>query len=99
MTRPKNLESAETEVKMQQAIEAMSKDTEYPLCKAARDFNVLQSTLQRHVNRGKARNKAQEDHMNLTYHEELELANWITTLTIRSYAPYYHTIRELAEII
>ena len=77
---------------MQQAIEAMSKNSEYPLCKAARDFNVLQSTLQRHVNGGKACNKAQEDYMNLTYHEELELANWITTLTTHGYAPHYHTV-------
>ena len=77
---------------MQQAIEAMSKDSEYPLCKAARDFNVLQSTLQRHVNGGKARNKAQEDHMNLTHHKELELANWITILTTCSYTPRYRTV-------
>jgi hypothetical protein len=92
MTRPKNSESTETEARMQQAIEAMSKDSKYPLRKAARDFNVPRSTLQRRVNGGKARNKAQEDHMNLTHHEELELANWIITLIIHGYAPRYCTV-------
>ena len=84
---------------MQQAIEAMSKNSEYPLCKAARDFNVLRSTLQCRINGGKACNKAQQDHINLTHYKELELANWITILTTRSYTPRYRTVQELAEII
>ena len=37
--------------------------------------------------------------MNLTKEEEKELVHWITTLTKRGYAPHYHTVRELAEII
>ena len=37
--------------------------------------------------------------MHLTIQEEKELAHWITTLTQHDYAPRYHTVRELTEII
>ena len=99
MTRPKNSKSVETEVRIQKAIQAMKKDSKYKLHKAARDFNIPRSTLQHRVNGKEPRNKAHEDSMNLTHHEESELVHWITTLTTRGYAPRYRTVRELAEII
>ena len=99
MTRPKNSERVKAEARIQEAIKAMKNDKKYTLCQAARDFNIPRSTLQHRVNGTKPRNKAQEDRMNLTHNEESELAQWITTLTGRDYAPRYNTVRELAEII
>ena len=45
------------------------------------------------------RNKAHEYAMHLAPQEEKELVHWITTLTEHSYAPRYHTVKELPEII
>src|SRR5579859_4618512 len=99
MTRPKNSESAATEARIQEAIDAMKKDSKLSLRKAASNFNVPRSTLKDRVHGKKPRNKAHEGCMNLTQNEESELVHWITLLTTRGYAPRHRTIRELAEII
>ena|SRR5579859_4621645 len=99
MTRPKTSERAAIETRIQQAIEAMQKNTSLKVRKAARDFNVPRSTLKDRIHGKKPRNKAHEVCMNLSQNEELELVHWITLLTTRGYSPRYRTIRELAEII
>ena len=99
MTHPKNPKSTEEEVRIQDAIHAMRKNSKLKLHKAAREFKVPRSTLQNRVNRKKPRNMPHEDCMHLTHNEESELVQWITKLTECSYAPHYQTVQELTEII
>ena len=99
MTRRKNTESVAVEARIQEAIQALKKNSKYKLRTAAKDFDVPRSTLKDRFHGKKPRNKAHEDDMNLTHHEETELVHWITTLTARGYAPRYRTVQELAELI
>ena len=99
MTHPKNWESTAMEARIQDAIRAIKKNPKLKLYKAARDFNVLRSTLQNHVNGKKAHNMAHEDCIYLTHNEESDLVQWIMKLIEHGYAPRYQTVWELAEII
>ena len=103
MTRPKDPESAEKEARLQQAIAAYRKQQKKSkkvfLRRIAKDFNVPRQSIQNHLDGKLPRNHAHEQLMHLTIEEEKELVHWITTLTIRGYAPRYCTVRELAEII
>src|SRR5271163_1408380 len=106
MTRAKDPERAETEARIQKAIAEYKKqqkenpqDRKPSVRRIAKDFNILNKTLEGRLKGAIPRNQAQEALMNLTIHEEKELVHWITTLTQRDYAPRYCTVRELAEII
>src|SRR5438046_8141837 len=103
MTRPKDPESVETELRLQQAIAAyrkqQKKSKKMSLQRIAKDFNVPRQSLQNHLDGKLPRNQAHEQLMHLTIEEEKELVHWITILTTCGYAPHYHTVRELAEII
>ena len=68
MTRPKNSESMPTEARIQEAIRALKKDSKLSIRKAAKDFNIPRQSLKNRLTGKKPRNKAQEDHMNLTLH-------------------------------
>ena len=73
MTRPKNKEAAENEVKLQEAIAAVLAG-KHTCHSAAIAFNVRRSTLYDRVKYGKkSRNQAHEDDQNLTHAEEKEL--------------------------
>jgi hypothetical protein len=99
MTRPKNKQAAENEVKLQEAIAAVLAG-KHTCHSGALAFNVRRSTLYDRVKYGKKpRNQAHEADQNLTHTEEKELVRWITRLTISGYAPRYETLRRLAEII
>jgi len=106
MSRAKDSERAETEVRLQQAIAEYKKrqkkdpkDSKSSIRGVAKDFNVPHQTLSGRLNGRAARNQAHESLMHLTINEEKELVHWITTLTRCGYAPRYKTVRELAEII
>ena len=106
MTRRKNPESAEKEARLQEAIVEYKKRvkqqksaSKVSINRLAKDFKVPRQTLTDRLNGKQARNKAHEETMNLSIHEEKELVHWITTLTQHGYAPRYRTVRELAEII
>jgi Tc5 transposase DNA-binding domain/helix-turn-helix, Psq domain len=103
MTRAKCPESPEKDARMQQAIAAYKKKqkgSEKASVRAiAKEFEVPRSTLQDRLDGKLARNQAHKPLMHLTKVEETELVHWITTISQRGYAPRYHTIRELAEII
>ena len=103
MKRAKCQERGENETRMQQAIVAYKKKQKESATASvraiAKEFNVSQSTLQTRLDGTLAHNQAHESLMHLTKVEETELAEWIATLTQRGYAPWYRTVRELAEII
>jgi len=106
MPRAKDLERAEKEARMQDAIAEYKrrqnenpKDPKSSVRRVATDFYVPRKTLEGRLKGAVPCNQAHEADMNLMIHEEKELANWITTLTQRGYAPRYRTVRELAEII
>jgi len=102
MTRPKGLESAAKEARLQQAIAAYKKQqntSKVSLRCIAKDFNVPRQSLKNRLDGKLPRNQAHEESMNLTIGEEKELVHWITTLTTRGYAPRYRTVRELMEMI
>jgi hypothetical protein len=102
MTRPKAIESDEREARLQEAIveyKKREKSGKATLNGVAKDFHVARQTLKDHLAGKLPRNKAHSDLMHLTDEEETELAQWITMLTQRGYAPRYRTVRELAEII
>ena len=100
MTLPKNKESAEIEVRLQQAMGEYRKKKKTgkkeSLRCVARDSNVNRQTLQNQLNGMQSRNKAQKHSMQLSDAEEKELVPWITTITQRGYAPRYHTVQEMA---
>ena len=75
MTHPKNSESVATEARIQEAIRALKKDSKLSIRKAAKDFNIPRQSLKNRLDGKKPRNKAQEDRMNLTLHEESELVH------------------------
>ena len=104
MPRAKDLERAEKEARMQDAIAEYKrrqnenpKDPKSSVRLVATDFYVPRKTLEGRLKGAVPCNQAHEADMNLMIHEEKELANWITTLTQRGYAPRYRTVRELAE--
>jgi helix-turn-helix, Psq domain len=90
MTRRKNLETAENEARLQQAIteyQKQKKSQKVSLRRIAKEFNVPRQTLKDRLDGKLPRNKAQEQLMHLTNEEENELVHWITTLTQCGYAP------------
>ena len=103
MTCLKDPESAEKEMRLQQAVAAYKKkqkmSQKVSLQHIAKDFDVPRQTLKDRLDGKPPRNKAHEDSMHLTNIEETELVHWITTLTQHGYAPRYCTVQELAEII
>jgi len=103
MTRPKNKESAETEVRLKQAIAEYRKkkktQKKVSLQGLVRDCNVNRQTLQNRLNGMQSRNKAQQHSMQVRDAKEKELGHWITTLIQRGYAPRYHIVQEMAENI
>jgi len=100
MTCSKDPESIEKETRLEQAVAEYKRRQKTPNPATIRCIaKVPRSSIQNRLNGVLARNKAQEPLMNLTNVEEMELVQWITTLTQRGYAPRYRTVRELAEII
>ena len=106
MSPAKDSEHAEAEARLQQAIAEYQerqkntpKDSKFSLQYVAKDFNISRYTLKRRLDGSLPRNKAQESSMNLSNLEEKELVHWITTLTQHGYAPRYHAVCELTEII
>ena len=103
MTCSKDPESIEKETRLEQAVAEYKRRQKTPnpatIRCIAKEFNVPRSSIQYRLNGILPRNKAQEPLMNLTNVEEMELIQWITTLTQCGYAPRYRIVRELAEII
>jgi hypothetical protein len=100
MTRPKNRESTETKVRLQQAIAEYQKkkkaQKKVSLRRIAHDYKVNCQTLQNRLHGMQPRNKVQQHSMHLSNAEVKELVHWITTLTQRGYAPRYQTVQEMA---
>jgi O6-methylguanine-DNA--protein-cysteine methyltransferase len=99
MTRPKNVQSAEYNGRIDDALQAY-KSGEYTSYRAAaRAFDVSKTTL---IERARGRNPynlAHEDQQILSAEEETELVRWITRLTTCGYPPKPYTIREMANAI
>ena|SRR5437762_8660023 len=103
MTHPKDPESTEKEERLQQAVAEYKKrqknSSKVSVLGVAKEFNIPRQSLQNRLDGKLPRNKAHEHAMHLTHQEEKELVHWITTLTEHGYAPHYHTVWELAELI
>ena len=102
MTCLKDPESAEKEMRLQQAVAAYKKkqkmSQKMSLQHIAKDFNVPWQTLKDWLDGKPPCNKAHKDSMQLTNIEEMELVHWITTLTQHGYAPQYHIVQELSGV-
>ena len=103
MTCFKHPESIEKEARLEQTIAEYKKrqntSNSISIRRVAKDIDVPRSSIQNRLKGVRPRDETQEQSMNLTNDEEIELVDWITTLTQRGYAPRYRTVRELAEII
>ena len=99
MTRPEDVEAADREKRICEALKQykLRKFSSYRA--AARVFNVSHSTLADRAKGIKPRNQAHEDEQILTNEEETELVRWISRLTICGYPPKPYSIREMAEAI
>jgi hypothetical protein len=96
MTRPRNLESARKEARLQEALAAVRSE-QHNVPSAAKEFGVSSRTLYDRVNGVLPRNQAHEAEQILSKAEEKELVRWITRLTITGYPPRHSTLREMAE--
>src|SRR5436305_9418796 len=103
MTCPKVKEMGDKEARLQQAMAKYKKQQrkriKVSLNRIAKQFIVPRQTLKNQLNRKLPRNKAHKELIHLTNIEEMELVHWIITLTQCGYAPRYHTVQELVEII
>lgn len=99
MTRPKNIEAAEQERRIIEALEGVKMGRYKSYREAANAMDVSKSTLCARANGIKPRRHAHENEQLLTSAEEKELARWISQLTTFGYPPKPYGVREMAEAI
>ena len=99
MTRKRNVESAEREERIQQALKEYRLGHFSSYRAASRAFNVPHNTLADRAKGKQPRNQAHEDQQILHSEEEIELVQWITRLTNCGYPPKPYTVKEMAEAI
>ena len=99
MTRPKNVQSVEYNGRIDDALEAYKSGNYKSYRAAARAFDVSKTTLMERAKGRITRNLAHEDQQILSAEEEIELAQWITRLTLCGYPPKPYTVKEMAETI
>jgi hypothetical protein len=97
MTRPKNVEAAEREERIKDALEGVKSGRFKSYREVARVIDVLNATLSARANRRLPRNQAHEDEQILTNAEETELMRWITRLTLIGYPPKPDHVKEIAK--
>jgi len=99
MTRRKSQKAAETEAKVNAAIEGLSSGLYLTPFAAAQALQLSRGTLHRRLAGGKSRSEAKENQQNLTHAEERALAQWITHLTATGHPARHAFIKEIAEEI
>ena len=99
MTRPKNIETAEQEQRIKEALKEIESGQYKTYREAASAMDVPKSTLHNREKGMKPRNHAHESEQLLSMAEEKELARWISQLTIFGYPPKPFAVREMAEAI
>jgi len=78
MTRPKNVEAAEQEERIKEALEGVKSRRFKSYREAARAMDVPNSTLSARLNGRPPRNQGHKDEQILTNAEETKLVRWIT---------------------
>jgi hypothetical protein len=94
-----SLKAAQTEIRMQEAIQTIKDDPSITVYKAAQRFEVSRHTLGRRIASGKSHIKASEDMQILSNAEEKTLVKWIMRYT-RAGSPITPTLlKELVDLI
>jgi helix-turn-helix, Psq domain len=99
MTRSKNVQGAEYNARIDDALEAYKLGNYKSYRAAARAFDVSKTTLIERAKGRTTRNLAHEDQQILSVEDETELVQWITRLTLCGYPPKPYTVKEMAETI
>jgi helix-turn-helix, Psq domain len=99
MTRLNNVQSAEHNDRINDALEAYKSGNYKSYRAAARTFDMSKTTLIECAKGRTTCNLVHKDQQILSTEEEIELAQWITCLTLCGYPPKPYTIKEMAETI
>ena len=99
MTRHKSEKAAETDAKIEAAIEGLSNGLYSTPYAAAQALQLSRNTLHRRLAGGKSRAQGKENQQNLTHAEEQALAQWITQLTATGHPARHIFIKEIADEI
>ena len=99
MTRLKNVESADQEQRITEALEGVQSGRFKTYREAARALDVPKSTLCYRAQGRSTRIGAHEDEQILSNDEETELVEWIKKLTLCGYPPKRFTVQEMAQTI
>ena len=99
MASSKSQESAETEPKIQEAINGSHLGIYKSRNQAARWLNAPHSTLHDQISGQQTHTISHEDQQAFTPEEESELVQWITTLSASAYAPLHSIVYSMAEEI
>lgn len=97
--RAKNIENAERERRLTEALEGYQSGRFKSYREAAKALNVSHTTLNYRAHGRKPRSQAHQNVQILSAKEEWELVRWITHLTFISDPPKRHTIKEMATTI
>ena len=95
----KSRKAAERETRVQQAIVAVNAGQYSSINRAAKDFNIAESTLRGRITGGKSQQEVDAQRQHLTESEEKALVKWIQWISITGYPPRYSTVKEIAEEI
>ena len=90
---------ADSDKRIEKALDQLSKREFKSVREAARHNNVCHTTLLQRWKGGKSTAESHEDQQNLTIPEENALVEWITHLTACGHPPRHAFIRELAQEI
>ena len=99
MTRPINVERANQERRIQDALEGVKSGQFKSYAEAARVLHIPKSTLCHRAKGRQTRIESHEDLQLLSNEEEIELTRWIGQLTVCGYPPKPYAVREMAEAI
>ena len=99
MTRHKSEKAAETDAKVEAAIDGLCNGVYSTPYAAAKALQLSRNTLNRRLAGGNSRAQGKENQQNLTHAEEQALARWITRLTATGHPARHTFIKEIAEEI
>ena len=99
MPRPRSEKAADTESKVQAALDGLSAGTYKTPYQAAKTLGLSTSTLSQRMNRGKSRVEARESQQKLSKAEEKALDGWITRLTTTGHPARHDFVCDMAEEI
>ena len=99
MTRLKNVESADQEQRITEALEAVQSGWFKSNREAARALDVPKSTVCDRAKGRSTKTRAYEDEQILSNEEEKELVEWIKKLTSCGYPSKHFAVQEMAQAI